>query len=404
MDVVGLLREARDRTLELVEDLSDDQLIGPRMPIVNPLLWEIGHVAWFHEHWSLRWLRGERPARDDGDALWDSIRVAHDTRWDLPLPSRRDTLAYMRDVLDRCCERAAAGELTARQRAIHLYCVFHEDMHAEAFTWTRQTLGYPPPRMGVPPRPPQGGGPLPGDVDIPGGTYLIGASLDDPFCFDNEKWQHAVDLAPFAIARAATTQAEFAAFVDDGGYHRRELWSEDGWRWRCAAAADHPVYWRRDADRWLRRHFDRWVEVEPHRPVVHVSWWEAEAYCRWAGRRLPSEAEWEVAADGARTGNLDWTAGGCVDVGADPASDSRWGCRQMLGNVWEWTADAFAPYPGFEPDMYREYSAPWFHTHRVARGGCWATRARIARRTYRNYATPDRRDLWYGFRTCASTS
>src|SRR5262249_26257610 len=135
-----------------------------------------------------------------------------------------------------------------------------------------------------------------GDVIVPGGTFLLGATPDEPFVFDNEKWAHPVKLAPFAIARAPVTQAEFAAFVEEDGYRRRELWREEGWRWREETGATQPVYWQHQADGWWRRDFDHWVPLEPHRPVLHVNWYEAEAYCRWAGRRLPTEAEWEAAA------------------------------------------------------------------------------------------------------------
>jgi iron(II)-dependent oxidoreductase len=212
------------------------------------------------------------------------------------------------------------------------------------------------------------------------------------------------------------TQQEFAAFVEADGYRRRELWSDAGWAWREKSAATHPVYWERDGKGgWLRRDFDRRVPLEPHRPVLHVCWHEAEAYCRWAGRRLPTEAEWELAASGfekrrfpwgdddptPERANLDALAAGCADVGAFAAGYGPFGCRQMLGNVWEWTADDFGPYPGFVPDPYREYSQPWFGTHKVLRGGCRVTRGRLLRNSWRNYYTPDRRDVWAGFRTCA---
>ena len=411
--------DARRRTFELVADLDDPQLLGPRLPIVNPLLWEIGHVAWFQEHWVLRHALGEPPIRADGDALWDSAAVAHDTRWDLPLPTRKDVLAYMTEVRDRVLDRLARCEGDPRLLYFALYVVFHEDMHAEAFTYTRQTLGYPPPRPSSAGVAPVEVGPLPGDVEVPAGTLLLGATPDEPFVFDNEKWAHPVTVAPFGIARAPVTQREFAVFVDDGGYRRRELWSEEGWTWRAAVGAEQPVYWRRDGGGWERRDFDRWVALEPHRPVLHVSWHEAQAYCRWARRRLPTEAEWEVAAalDPA-TGTkrrFPWgdappapehaqlNAGvlGCADVAACPEGDAATGCRQMIGNVWEWTQSAFGPYPGFVADAYKEYSEPWFFTHKVLRGGCWVTRGRLLRNTWRNFYPPDRRDVWAGFRTCA---
>ncbi len=325
-------------------------------------------------------------------------------------------------------------------RYFTLLSVFHEDMHGEAFAYTRQTLGWPRPRLtGLepePPRPPSGqtgeeAAARPaalGDADIPGGRFRLGAepAPPPPFVFDNEKWAHEVEVAPFRIARTATCQAEFAAFVEDGGYLRPELWTGPGRAWLLAARAEHPLYWRRaPGSGWERRVWDRWVPLEPDRPVLHVNAFEAEAYCAWAGRRLPTELEWEVAAagepdpsgrslgprkrpypwgdappDGSRA-NLDFARGDTLDVQALPDGDSAFGCRQMWGNVWEWTATAFAPYPGFVADPYKEYSEPWFHDHRVLRGGCFVTRARLLRNTWRNFYKPDRRDVWAGFRTCA---
>lgn len=428
-ELAGWVRDARERTFELVADLTDEQLMGPQLSITNPLLWEMGHHAWFQSRWVLRHAGGQQPVRGDEDALYDSIAVAHDTRWDLPLPCRGETLAYMREVRDRVLERIEQGGLSEAEVYHIVYTTLHEDMHTEALTYTRQTLGYPAPRLSMVAEPGQadaGGAPLPGDVEVAGGAFVLGAPREEPFVFDNEKWGHVVEVAPFSIARAPVTQAEFAAFTEDGGYTAREFWSEAGWVWRVSAGAEHPVYWQRDGDRgWLRRHFDRWGPLEPHLPVIHVNWYEAEAYCRWAGRRLPTEAEWEAAAAAApaadgrglargkrrfpwgdapptpeRT-NLDWQGMGCVDVGAFPEGDSPFGCRQMVGNVWEWTSSDFLPFPGFETDPYVEYSEPWFGTRKVYRGGCWVTRSRLIRTGYRNFQTPDRRDVWAGFRTCA---
>ena len=418
--------DARHHTFEFVADLTDDQLIGPQLAIVNPPLWEIGHVAWFQEKWVLRHAAGHPPIRTDADSLYDSAAIPHDTRWNLPLPSREKTLAYMRAVRDRVLEQIATGRLRDFDRYFIQLAVLHEDMHTEAFTYTRQTLGYARPSLPADDNeePHHGAGPLPGDVAVPGGRFQLGAFPDEPFVFDNEKWAHGVSLRPFAIARAATTQAEFAAFVDDRGYLCREFWSEAGWQWRERTGAEQPVYWRREAPgRWLRRDFDRWVPLEPNRPVLHVNWYEAEAYCNWAGRRLPSEAEWETAASAASASgavlseekrrfpwgdsaptrahaNLDWRAMGAVDVAAFAAGDSAFGCRQMIGNVWEWTVSDFGPYPGFEVDPYKEYSQPWFGDHKVLRGGGWTTRARLLRNTWRNFYQPHRRDVWAGFRTC----
>ena len=419
--------EARQRSLELVADLDDGQLVGPHLDVINPLLWEIGHAAWFQELWVLRDHLGRDPIRDDADELWDSIEIPHDDRWDLPLPDRDETVDYMRRVRDRVVEvlrerGEGDGELRYRAR----YAVHHEDMHTEAYTYTRQTLSYPPPALSFVPEDAgaaPGGGPLDGDVEVPGGTFRLGAGRDDGFVFDNEKWAHEVELQPFRISRAPVTEGEFAAFVDAGGYDRRELWSDEGWAWRREADADAPAYWRRRGGEWHVRRFDRHRPLRPHRPMIHVNWHEARAWCRWAGRRLPTEAEWEAAAaaepdgsgglsaekrsypwgeqpPGPRRVNMDWRRMGTVEVGALPESDSAFGCRQMLGNSWEWTADTFGPYPGFERDMYEEYSEPWFGTRKVLRGGAWASRSRMLRNTLRSYYTPDRRDVWAGFRTC----
>jgi iron(II)-dependent oxidoreductase len=427
------VRDARQRTLDLVADLSDSQLLGPRLSIVNPLLWEIGHVAWFQEKWVLRHAAKRSPIREDADALYDSAAIPHDTRWDLPLLQREQTLRYMCAVRDCVLERLLDRQPTPEDVYFVLLSVFHEDMHTEAFTYTRQTLGYSPPRLGPISSGPkalestrQPGTEIVGDAEIPGGIFRLGAEPDSSFVFDNEKWAHPVEVEPFAIARAPVTQAEFAAFVDDAGYRQQRFWSEQGWRWRQEADADHPVYWRREAaGRWLRRDFDRWLPLEARRPVLHVSWYEADAYCRWAGRRLPTEAEWEAAAagepDAARRGfasskrrypwgsdlptpqraQLDWGTLGCASVDAFAEGDGAFGCRQMIGNVWEWTADDFLPYPGFTVDPYKEYSEPWFRTHKVLRGGCWATRSRLIRNTWRNFYRSDRRDVFAGFRTCA---
>ena len=454
--LIATMREFRARTLSLVSDLTDEQMIGPRLAIVNPPLWEIGHVAWTQEFWTLRHLRNEKPLLEHGDRLYNSTDVAHDTRWELLLPTRASTLAYMNEALERCVARIDnTGELSPDEFYFYWLTTFHEGMHAEALAYTRQTLGYSAP-AGVTDviAADFAGGAHPGDVEIPGGKFWIGATKDFPFVFDNEKWAHPVDIKPFRIARAPVTNGEFLEFVEAGGYRERRYWSDDGWQWLESGGApqleksfakffnkrlnepveiaafkerlDHPVYWRPLGNgRWQQRIYNRYVLLNENLPVVHVSWYEAEAFCNWAGRRLPAEVEWEVAASGestangtglserrrhypwgdrapsAATANLDWRAGGLVEVGAHAAGDSAFGCRQMIGNLWEWTADTFQPYPGFTVDPYKEYSKPWFGTHKVLRGGCWATSSLLVSNTWRNFYTPDRRDVWAGFRTCA---
>jgi len=426
--LVEMMQDARARTLELVAGLSDEQLMGPRLPTVNPLRWEIGHVAYFYDFFILRQLFGEESllGNEAADGLYDSIAVHHDTRWDLPLLTMDQTLGYMQGVQDRLAERLASDIASEQDSFIYQFGVFHEDMHDEAFIWARQTLAYPTPTLSLAidvPEQRQAGG-HPGFVEVPGGEFMIGASPAAPFLFDNEKWQHPVRIEPFAIARAPVTNAEFAAFVDAGGYSREELWSPEGWTLVGESTMTHPGYWVADGPgQWLMRRFDQTIPLPLHEPVVHVTWYEADAYCRWAGVRLPNEAEWEVAAigepaadgslaptkrrypwgdsppDPARA-NLDGRALGCIDVAALPAGDSAFGCRQMLGNVWEWTADTFAGYPGFSPDAYKEYSEMLFGTTKVLRGGAWTTRGRMIHATYRNFFEPHRWNVFSGFRTC----
>jgi len=348
------LLAARARTEQMTRDLEGERLLGPKLDIVNPPLWEIGHVAWFQERWCLRTAHSGVPMDSifsGADTLYDSSAVAHDTRWHLPLPGAQATRAYMAEVLERVRARLAREPENRALAYFAQLCVFHEDMHAEAFHYTRQTLGYADPAGETP-----AGGAAPGDEELPGGRFVLGARPGNGFVFDNEKWAHEVEVAPYRIARRPVTNAEYLACVEEGG-----------------GAA--PRYWRKQDGVWRQRRFDRWVPLAPEEPVLHVSAHEAEGYCRWAGRRLPTEAEWEFAA----------------------RSD-----RLAQGGVWEWTASAFLPYPGFSPDPYEEYSQPWFGTHRVLRGASFSTPARLARPAFRNFYTPERADVFCGFRTCAA--
>jgi len=426
-----MMQDARSRTLELVNGLDDEQLMGPHIPTVNPLRWEIGHTAYFYEFFILRQLYGQDSILGaKADELYDSIAVAHDARWDLPLLSLPDTLSYMQNVQDELClhlEKNNEDGLASEQDSfIYQFGTFHEDMHTEAFIWARQTLAYPTPvfanaRDATVDR---NAGPHPGYVDVPGGRFQQGSEPGAPFLFDNEKWAHSVDVEPFSIAKAPVTNHDYAAFIADGGYRQKALWSEDAWKYIQQHGSKHPGYWEpRGGGNWAMRRFDQVIDLPLHEPVSHVTWHEASAYCNWAGVHLPSEIEWEVAALGeaapdgslaetkrrypwgntppdAKLANLDGRALGCVDVAALPEGDSAFGCRQMLGNVWEWTADVFHPYPGFSPDAYQEYSQMLFGSTRVLKGGAWTTRNRMIHGTYRNFFEPHRWNVFSGFRTC----
>jgi len=344
------LVDSRARALRVTGNLDGARLLGPKLSIVNPPLWEIGHVSWFQERWCLRW-RPDGSLADSllpgADALYDSAAVAHDTRWDLPLPDLVATRAYGERVLERVRERLAREADNDDLRYFVRLATFHEDMHAEAFHYTRQTLGYEGPVSDVESKDNQKG-----DVEIAGGKSMVGARPGDGFVFDNEKWAYEVAMAPFRIARSVVSNAHYLGFVEAGG------------------AA--PRYWKKAGTSWLERRFERWQPLALDEPVRHVSWDEAQAWCVWAKRRLPTEAEWECAS-----------------------------ARLDYGQVWEWTASTFAPYPGFVRDPYKEYSEPWFGTHKVLRGGSFATPRRLMRPTFRNFYMPDRADIFAGFRTCA---
>jgi iron(II)-dependent oxidoreductase len=422
-DLLRTLVDARSVELELLDGFADSQMLGQKGHFLEPPIWEMGHVGWFQEYWLLRHLDGAQSTLPGSDAIYDSFNVSYRLRWDHPYPSRRESLEYISEVLKRSMGRLEGREPTDQETYFYTLAALHEDMHAENLTLILTTLGYPLPELSSFDRaaanPPVDESYVPHDVEVPGGTFMLGAAHGEPFVFDNEKWAHPVAVKPFRIGSTPITNGQFQAFVDEGGYRRREVWGARGWDWRRRADISQPLFWMRDGKRWLERSFDLAVPLRPWHPVTCVSWYEAEAYCKWARRRLPTEAEWEMAASlDPKTGhkrrfpwgdappapeqaNLDHRAGGTIDVRALPAGDSAFGCRQMIGNVWEWVADTFAPYPGFVCDPYKEYSQPYFGTKKVLKGGCWATRARLIRNTWRNFFMRQRRNIFAGFRTCA---
>jgi iron(II)-dependent oxidoreductase len=422
--LAGALLDAREIELELLDGLTDAQMLGRKARFIEPPIWEMGHVGWFQELWILRRLDGAEPLLPASDGMYDSFNVSYKLRWDHQYPTRRETLRYISEVLGRSVGRLERRTPSAMDGYFYTLAAAHEDMHAENLTLILQTLGYARPTLSrIDPAcvsPPVDAYYRPHDVAVPGGTFMLGAAPVEPFVFDNEKWAHPVEVEPFRIASTQVTNAEFQTFVDDDGYGRRECWSRQGWQWRRQENAEHPMFWIRGGDgRWYERQFGVPVPLLPWHPVVHVNWYEAEAYCRWVGRRLPTEAEWEMAATfDPLTGrkrpfpwgdeppsppraNLDYRAGGTIDVRALPDGDSPVGCRQMIGNVWEWVADTFQPYPGYVRDAYQEYSEPYFGQKNVLKGGCWTTRSRLIRSTWRNFYKRHRRNIFAGFRTVA---
>lgn len=346
------LAASRENTLRVTAHFEGARLLGPQLAIVNPPLWEIGHVGWFQERWCLR-------ARDDGslgesllpgaDRLYDSSSVAHDTRWDLPLPSLAATKSYLGAVLERVMERAEKQPENEKLAYFLRLATLHEDMHAEAFCYTHQTLAYPEPEFGVRVKTNCYSDP---ELSFPGGVLRMGAERGtSEFVFDNEKWAHDVEVAPFSIDACPVSNREYREYVAQGGAM--------------------PRYWRRVDGEWQERRFDRWQPLDLEEPARHVDWNEAQAYCRWKGRRLPSEVEWQMAA-----------------------------AKMHWGDVWEWTGSAFMPFPGFSPDPYTDYSQPWFHTHKALRGASFATPRRLVRPAFRNFYMAERGDVFAGFRTC----
>jgi iron(II)-dependent oxidoreductase len=423
------LGAVRTRTLELVAPLDEPSLTRQWSPLMSPITWDLGHIANFEEQWVRR---AHTPARrrDDTarqrDHLYDAVAHTRATRGALPILDRAGALAYLDDVrgatsaaIDRT--RFVPADPLLRDGFVHAMLAQHEAQHTETILQTIQLAGLPyePARRVVPPA-------ARVLVDerrqalVPAGPFVMGSD-DRLLAYDNERPAHEVTLPAFRIDVAPVTNRAYLAFVDDGGYRRQDLWGDDGWAWLRLAAVSHPAGWIRHADgRWHERAFGRVEPLLLDQPVVHVSWYEARAYARWAGKRLPTEAEWEKAAawdlerlvprrhpwgDAPATperANLDQRCFAPAAVGAFPQGASYFGCQQMLGCVWEWTDSGFEPYPGFEAFPYPEYSAIHYgRGYKVLRGGSWATQPLVARNTFRNWDLPQRRQIFAGFR-CAS--
>jgi len=386
------LIEARKRTLELIAPVADGDLNRVHSPLMSPLVWDLGHIAAYEDLWLCKEAGGLEPLRPELMALYDAFETPRAERGDIPYPRRDEALDYMRivreralGVLDRVDLSPSSDRLNANGFVWDLV-IQHEHQHNETMLQTLQLAEpgvYSPERTITESRSTDPGGET---VEIAGGALQMG-DAGAGFAYDNERPRHAVALDAFAIERMPVTNGAYLRFVEDGGYRRRELWSEDGWAWREQKAAERPLYWTVDGG---ERRFNRIGPLEAALPVMHVSWFEAEAYARWAGGRLPTEAEWEKAAttlgDGS-LGNLDQ-----LDFGPGVAGP-------FVGDCWEWTSSVFTGYPGFRAFPYREYSEVFFDAgYRVLRGASWATRPSVARATFRNWDLPRRRQIFSGFR------
>lgn len=422
-----LLRRLVDtdrRTRQMIDGLSPEQLSVPYERGINPPIWEIGHAVFFYEIFLLRRLYGIEPIMPGQDPMWDSADIPHRERWTPGVvPEKEVTLGYYDEVM-RQVEGRLSGQEGLCDETLYLaqYCIAHHCMHLESLIWCRQTLGFAPPPFletlpdGLDPtRPIQ-----PEDVTIPADRYFIGVpsqkpgSKSSPFSFDNERPGFEIDLPEFAISRTLVSQGEFLEFVEDGGYVQPEHWSFGGQYWLRQTGLKSPAYWSQDNGDWLVRRFDQTMPLHPACPVIHLSFWEAEAYCHWAGRRLPTEFEWEVAARGGdgiqrpfaedvseSPVDLDGRFLGTAPVDAFPDQASPFGCLQMLGSAWEWTSSQYLPFDGFCADMYVYMSTLQFGDHKTTRGGSGATSCSLIRNTYRQAYFPDRTDVFTGFRTCA---
>ena len=380
--IASQLVKAREETLQLLSFLPDQLLRVQHNPLMSPLIWDLGHIANFEDQWLLGALGHPRVASPSLDALYNPTLHPRSTRATLALPATPDILAYASTVRERTLEGLddrVAGRLSGTSPATLLENAYvygmalqHEHQHRETLLATLQLMEVASPLLPVQ-APVQHAG---GEIEIPEGVYQVG-NRSDPWAYDNERPPHPVQLDGFWIDRCSTSQGEFLEFIKDNGYRRENLWHPLGWSECQASGLGAPLFWSLGTQGWHQRSFSEVQPLVPEKPVQHISWYEADAYARWKGKRLPTEFEWEVAADRGASG------------------------EEMLGNVWEWTDSNFLPYPGFKAFPYRDYSEAFFGPdYKVLRGGSWATANRLRRTSFRNWDYPIRRQIFAGFR-CA---
>jgi len=421
--VADELERGRSRSIALTTDLLDEpELLAQHSTLMSPLVWDLAHVGNYEELWLLREAAGIQAMRPELDDLYDAFEHPRATRPSLPLlrPAEAgDYIALVRrkvlDALDRL--RLDPGRELLDSGFVFGMVLQHEHQHDETMLATHQL------RRGDPVLPASDALPAPSalitraEVPVPAGPFPMGTSAD-AWALDNERPAHQVDVASYLIDTVPVSNAAYRAFVEAGGYDDERLWSEAGWGWRCRSGKRAPAFWLREGGTWLRRRFACVEPLPDEEPVQHVCWFEADAYARWAGRRLPTEAEWEKAASWdaasrtktrfpwgedaptAERANLGQARYHPTAAGSFPAGAAPCGALQMVGDVWEWTSTDFTGYPGFRAFPYREYSEVFFDQgYKVLRGGCWATDPLACRTTFRNWDHPIRRQIFSGFRT-----
>ncbi|MFF5970582.1 ergothioneine biosynthesis protein EgtB [Streptomyces sp. NPDC012769] len=418
---VAALTTARERTALLTSCVDEDELTAQHSPLMSPLVWDLAHIGNQEEQWLWRAVAGREALRPEIDSLYDAFEHPRAARPSLPLLAPAEARAYAADVRDRVLgvldgTRLERGPLTESAFAFGMIAQ-HEQQHDETMLITHQLRRGPVALTAPPPPVTASGMPRKSEVLVPGGPFTMGTS-DEPWALDNERPAHTRIVPAFLIDTAPVTNGAYLAFIADGGYHDERWWQPEGWAQIREHAIEAPLFWRREGGQWLRRRFGVTEPVAEDEPVLHVSWYEADAYARWAGRRLPTEAEWEKAArhdpasgrsrrypwgdadPGPAHANLGQRHLGPAPAGSYPEGASPLGVHQLIGDVWEWTASDFLPYPGFRAFPYKEYSEVFFGpAHKVLRGGSFAVDPVACRGTFRNWDLPVRRQIFSGFRT-----
>ncbi|WP_370180795.1 ergothioneine biosynthesis protein EgtB [Rhodococcus wratislaviensis] len=417
-----VLTRARERTAGLTDCVDGEDLVAQHSPLMSPLVWDLAHIGNQEELWLVRDVGGREPVRRDIDELYDAFKHSRNSRPSLPLLTPDEAREYVRTVRAKAWDVLDGSTFRGRPLEENGFAfgmiAQHEQQHAETMLATHQ-LRSGAAVLAAESAPRVGGAIDEDEVVIPSGEFTMGTS-DDPWALDNERSAHPAHVPAFVIDAVPVTNGRYLEFMDDGGYVRPELWSERGWAHRLEAGWDAPQFWDYDGcGTWWRRRFGVTEPIHLQEPVVHVSFFEAEAFARWDGKRLPTEAEWEKAARWdpftGRSRRFPWGDGepdsslanlgqrhlGPAVVGAYPSGASPLGVHQLIGDVWEWTSSSFEPYPGFSAFPYREYSEVFYGgDYRVLRGGSFGTDPVACRGTFRNWDHPIRRQIFSGFR-CA---